>query len=207
MLYLSSFVHLCQCASVLTSHRAYYNQSLLFVSGPPATIPAIPFFTKQLLTEKKKKRKRKSTTENLRVMLYSVDKTEILSLGLSISDNSEKLLWRQKGGSQGTYGFLQQRLGSQDIKNYLLLQEHQICQAKEFSAFLCMGSHRDRAPWNYSLDGHLSYLGSCLCFLILHFLRVPCRMVAALSDDLMAGIPFPSWVPSGITVRGGCSSQ
>ena len=44
--------------SVLASHKAYYNQSLLFVSGPPATIPAIPFFTKQFSTEKEKKKKK-----------------------------------------------------------------------------------------------------------------------------------------------------
>ena len=44
--------------SVLASHRAYYNQSPLFVSGPPATIPAIPFFTKQLSTEEKKEKEK-----------------------------------------------------------------------------------------------------------------------------------------------------
>ena len=95
-------------------------------------------------------------------MLYSVDKTEILSLGLSISVNSEKLLWSHKEEARVYRGFGNKDWVVRTSKDYLLLQEHQICQAKKFSAFLCMGSHKDRAPWNHSLDGHLSSLGSCL---------------------------------------------
>ena len=68
-------------------------------------------------------------------MFYSVDKTEDLGQGHSISDNSGRLLQRGKGveGSQDMQEFLQQKPGSQDIKRLLLIK------VNEFSTFLYMG--------------------------------------------------------------------
>lgn len=57
-------------------------------------------------------------------MFYSADKTEDLSLG--ISDSSEKPLPKRSGRSQYTQEFLQQRLGSQNIKRLLLIKGKQI---------------------------------------------------------------------------------
>ena len=50
-------------------------------------------------------------------MFYLIYKTEVLSMGQSISDNFERLLWR---GNLGSKEFLQQRPGSQNIKRLLL---------------------------------------------------------------------------------------
>ena len=73
-------------------------------------------------------------------MFYSVDKTEDLGLGYSISDNSGRLLQRGKGveGSQDMQRFLQQKPGSQNIKRLLLIKNNQISQVNEFSTSLCM---------------------------------------------------------------------
>ena len=43
------------------------------------------------------KKKKKSTAWKLRIMFYMVDKTEDLSPGCSLSDSSERLLWRGEG--------------------------------------------------------------------------------------------------------------
>ena len=58
--------------------------------------------------------KKKFTTLTLRGMFYSADKTEDLSLGHSISDNSKGLFWR--GRNQDIQKVLQQRPGSWNIK-------------------------------------------------------------------------------------------
>ena len=55
-------------------------------------------------------------TQKLRITLYLVDKTDDLSTGHSVSDNSERLLRRGKEGSQDIQEFLQQRPDSQNIK-------------------------------------------------------------------------------------------
>ena len=63
-------------------------------------------------------------------MFYSGHKSEDLSLGHSVSDNSERLLHRGKRGSQDVQEFLQQKPGSQNIKKLLLIKENQISQVK-----------------------------------------------------------------------------
>lgn len=68
-------------------------------------------------------------------MFYLVAKTEDLSLGHSLSDNSKKLIWRGKDGARILYGFLPQRPCSRDIKRF---QKNQTCQVSEFCAFLCI---------------------------------------------------------------------
>ena len=79
------------------------------------------------------------TTQKLRITLYSVDKTDDLSAGHGISDNSKRLLWRDEEGSQDIQGFLQQRPDRQNIKRWLLMKENHGSQVKEFKAFLCIG--------------------------------------------------------------------
>ena len=76
----------------------------------------------------------KRTTWKLRVMFYSLDKTEDLSLENNLWNTAPK----RCGRSWDTREFLQQRPGSQNIKRLLLIKENQLSQFKEFSAFLCM---------------------------------------------------------------------
>ena len=68
-------------------------------------------------------------------MCYSLDKTEDLSLGHSISDHSKRLLPKR---SQDIQRFLQQRSGSQNIQRLLLIKKNKVAQRREFSAFLYM---------------------------------------------------------------------
>ena len=92
-----------------------------------------------LLTEKKK-----STTCKLSVMFYLVDKSEDLSLGHDISDNTEKLFQEEEGqeggvdGKPGYIGVFAKRPSGQNDKRSLLIKENQIFQVKELSAFLCI---------------------------------------------------------------------
>ena len=61
---------------------------------------------------------------NLKVESYVLfgRQYEDLSGGHRISDSSERLLLRSKGGSQYVYGVLQQRPGSWNIKRLLLIK-------------------------------------------------------------------------------------
>ena len=133
-------------------------------------------------------------------MFYLADKTENLSPEHSLSNNTERLLWRGKvgGGNQYTWEFLQQRPGSQNIKQLLLNKENQIYQINEFSVCLCMERYKSLG----SLKSFLWYApqlsgASILCFLILSFLRVHCLGVAAVSDNLMTSTMFCSEFPQG----------
>ena len=56
-------------------------------------------------------------------MFYLVAKTEDLSLGHSLSDNSKRLLWRGKDGARIIQEFFPQRPCSQNIKRLLLIQK------------------------------------------------------------------------------------
>ena len=47
--------------------------------------------------------KKKSTIKKLRIIFYFADKTGDLSPGQSISDSSERLLQRGKGGMESVY--------------------------------------------------------------------------------------------------------
>lgn len=68
-------------------------------------------------------------------MFHLVAKTEDLSIGHSLSDNSKRLLWRGKDGARIIYEFLPQRPCSQDIKRF---KKNQTSQVSEFCAFLCI---------------------------------------------------------------------
>ena len=72
-------------------------------------------------------------------MFYLVDKSEDLSPGHSISDNSEGLVQRGKGGARIYRGFCNKRPSSRNIKRLLLIKENQISQVNEISALLRMG--------------------------------------------------------------------
>ena len=74
----------------------------------------------------------KCTTWKLRVMVYSRDKTEDLSLEYSLWNTALK----RYGRSWDTWEFLQQRPGSQNIKRLLLNRENHLSQLNEFSTFL-----------------------------------------------------------------------
>ena len=110
-------------------------------------------------------------------MFYSADILRTSSLGHSISDNAEKLLWRGKGGDRMYRSFCNKRPGSQTIKRLLLIKENQPSQFQEFSTFLCMGRCKSLG----SLTSFLWYAAqlseaSILFFLILSLLRVHCRV-------------------------------
>ena len=135
----------------------------------------------------------------MRVIFYSVDKTEDLRLGNSISDrnHSESLLQRGKvksgGLGEGREGLrYKQRSGSQNVKRLPLIKENQTSQVKEFSIFPCMGrctslgslrSFLWYAPW---LSG-----ASMLRSPILLFPGFPRGLgVAAVCDGLTAALCF-----------------
>ena len=113
-------------------------------------------------------------------MFCLVDKTKGLILEDSLSDSSEGLLWRGKGGA-GYIGVLQQKPASRNIKRLLLIKENQTSQVNESSMLFCVREEaRVWAHWNHSFEMHLNYLGPVSCF-------------------------PPSWIPSGCRVGGGCS--
>ena len=60
-----------------------------------------------------------------------MDKTEDLRLGHSISDNSERLLRRDKG-EPGYIGVFATKTKYRNIKGLLLIKENQTSQVKEF---------------------------------------------------------------------------
>ena len=104
-------------------------------------------------------------------MFNSVDKSENISPGHSISDNSERLLWGGKEGARIYRSFQNKRPGSWNIKRSLLIKENQMSQVQNLMLFYVWETARVRASWNHSFDMHLGYLEP-----------VPCS--------------FPSWVPS-----------
>ena len=68
-------------------------------------------------------------------MFYLVAKTEDLSLGHSLSNNSRRLIWRGKDGARILYEFLPQRLCSRDI---IIFKKNQTSHVSEFCPFLCI---------------------------------------------------------------------
>ena len=108
-------------------------------------------------------------------MFYLEDKCEDSSLGHSISDNPKKLFQRGKGEKQdiqeGLFFFC-----NKTPDWLLLIEENQIFQVKEFSAFLYMVKCKSLGP----LKSFLWYAAqlsaaSALSFLILRLLRVHCQ--------------------------------
>ena len=77
-------------------------------------------------------------------MFYLVEKSEDLSLGHYISDNTDKLFQEEVGweagvdGKLGCIGVFAKRPSGQNDKRSLLIKETQIFQVKELSAFLCI---------------------------------------------------------------------
>ena len=91
--------------------------------------------------------------------------TEELSSGDSLSESSEGLFWRGKGGTRiyRSLGNKNQVAGTS--KDYCYLKKKQISQVNEFSAFEGGGDERVWAHWNHSFDMHLNCLGPVSCFL------------------------------------------
>ena len=111
-----------------------------------------------LLTEKKNE-----PPKNWELCLIQWTFWGLQAQGTRLSDHSEGLLLRGKGGARIYRSFLQQRLGNRDIKRLLLMKENQVSQVNEFSAFLCMGRCWSLGSLKYSFDVHLSYLGPVSC--------------------------------------------
>ena len=97
-------------------------------------------------------------------MFYSVDKSEDISPGHSISDNSERLLWGGKGGARIYRSFQNKIPGNWNIRRSLLIKENQIFQVKNLVLFYVWEAASVRAHWNHSFDMHLSYLGPVSVF-------------------------------------------
>ena len=72
-------------------------------------------------------------------MFYSVGIFRTASPGGSISRKPERTTPRKWEEEPGYTEVLQQRAGSQNIKNWLLIEENKISQVKKFSTFLCTG--------------------------------------------------------------------
>ena len=101
-------------------------------------------------------------------MFYSVGILRTSSLGGSISNDTERTALRRQGDDPGHTEVLQQRAGSQNIKNWLLIEENKISQVKKFSTLLCTGRCKSLG----SLKSFLWYASqlpgaSILCFHIL----------------------------------------
>ena len=62
----------------------------------------------------------------VRVLFYLADFLRTSSLGDNLSGSSERLIQSGKGGEPVYIGVLQQRPGSQNIKNHPLIKENQI---------------------------------------------------------------------------------
>ena len=99
----------------------------------------------------------------LQVKFY-LGRNEDCSPGDSVSDSSEKLLW---GGKRGrTYRKVSNKgqvFGK--VKRVLIIKENQICQAKEFHIFLCVGRRKSLG----SLKSFLWYACHLSGASILHF--------------------------------------
>ena len=83
-------------------------------------------------------------------MFYSVGTFRTLSLRGSMSNNTERMALRIRGGEVECTGVLQQRAGSLEAQN-IIAKENLKPQVKEFSVFLCMRRHK-------SLDSLKSFL-------------------------------------------------
>ena len=73
-------------------------------------------------------------------MFYLADKTEDLSPGHRISDSSEGLLQRGKGGARIYRSFYNKDQVLEHQK--ITVKENKISQVKDFSAFLCVGRYK-----------------------------------------------------------------
>ena len=136
---------------------------------------------------------KKCTTPELQVLLGA---NEDCSLGDSISDSSEKLLWEGKRGAR-MYRLLQQR-ADRNIKRLLLIKENQITQGKEFNTFLftgrckSLGSQKSFLWYASQLPG-----ASILYFHFLSFLRSKHREWLQSDSYSMVGIFFFPAFPQG----------
>ena len=81
---------------------------------------------------------------NLKVVSYVLPRGNFrdLSPGGSISRKPERTTPRKWEEEPGYTEVLQQRAGSQNIKNWLLIEENKISQVKKFSTFLCVGRYK-----------------------------------------------------------------
>ena len=84
------------------------------------------------------------------IIFHLADFLRTSSLGGRLSDSSEGLLQRDKGGTRWK-GVLQERPGSRYINRLLLIKESNIYQISEFSTFLYIGRCK-------SLDSLKSFL-------------------------------------------------
>ena len=98
-------------------------------------------------------------------MSYLVGIFRTLSLGDNISSDPERTAPKRWWEEPDYIEVLPQRTGSLNITRLLLIEENQISQVKEFSAFLCMG--RCKSPG--SLKPFLSYVSQLSGFSILCF--------------------------------------
>ena len=128
-------------------------------------------------------------------MFYLSDKTQDLSLGHSISGNSERLFRRGKGGQPGYIRVFATKDQVVGIKRLLSIKENQIYQVREFSAFLCMGRCKTWAHCNHAFDMHLSYLGP-VSYVLSSWVSSGCTVVGVLQLRALS----PSWVPSGLII-------
>ena len=119
---------------------------------------------------------KKCTTPELQVLLGA---NEDCSLGDSISDSSEKLLWEGKRGAR-MYRLLQQR-ADRNIKRLLLIKESQISQVKEFCAFSEYGKIRESG--------------------LTEIMRLICTSAIWGQNPVL----FTSWASSLLTIGSACS--
>ena len=108
-------------------------------------------------------------------MFYSLDFLRTSSLGGGLSDCSERLLWRGKGGARVYRSFCDKDQVAGTSKDYCSFKKTRYLKFKNLVLFYVWEGARLWAHWNQAFDAHLSYLGPASC-------------------------SFRSQVPSGLTV-------
>ena len=168
------------------------------ISASLDPLPSLPYFLYWTCWLKKKKNKTPPKSWELHFILLTKLRTSAQDTAsqVALRDSSEEAGW-----SQDIWMFVQQRPGSWDLKSLLVIKENQTSQVREFSAFLSIGSFKSPG-WLMLFLGSAPQLSraNVLYFLILSFFRVYSWGDGCSDWLLLAGIQFPAWVSSGLTV-------
>ena len=136
--------------------------------------------------------KKSCTTLKLKVMLCLAGIFRTSSPGGSISNNPERIVPKRWGETK-IYRSFATKGGSLNIKRLLLIKENEICQVKEFDAFLCIGRYKSLDTEIIPLKCTSAIWGQGPVFSYLEFpWGLPWGVAAICSLS-------PSWVPSGLT--------
>ena len=190
----SNFAHVLQTCPLVLGPKAVTSQNLGITGS--SSFPSL-FSLLDVLTEKKKNKTPPKSWELHFILLTKLrTSAQDTASQVALRDSSEEAGW-----SQDIWMFVQQRPGSWDLKSLLVIKENQTSQVREFSAFLSIGSFKSPG-WLMLFLGSAPQLSraNVLYFVILSFFRVYSWGDGCSDWLLLAGIQFPAWVSSGLTV-------